>query len=132
MSISDSIADYLTCIRNGYRAHKESVTVPSSKEKEKLTEILKSERYIKDYTVVEEGAKKFLHIRLRYLKDGNACLKGLTRVSKPGLRRYVEAMKIPRVLNGLGTMVVSTSKGIMTDKAARKINVGGELIFKVW
>jgi small subunit ribosomal protein S8 len=132
MSITDSVADYLTRIRNSCRAKKASVTVPASALKIKLTEILKSRRYINDYSVVENGAKKSIFIKLRYKKDGSSAIRSIIKVSKPGLKIYVESEKIPRVLNGLGMMVVSTSKGILTDTDARKQNVGGELIFKVW
>jgi small subunit ribosomal protein S8 len=132
MSITDSVADYLTSIRNGCRAKKASVTVPASALKIKLTEILKDRRYINDYSVVENGAKKNLFIKLRYKKDGTSAIRNILKVSKPGLKVYVESERIPRVLNGLGMMVVSTSKGILTDTDARKQNVGGELIFKVW
>ena len=132
MAITDSIADFLTGIRNASRAKKETVTVPGSKEKVRLVEILKERRYIKDYTEVTEGPKKFLHIKLRYLKSGKPAITDIQRVSKPGLKTYAPATKIPKVLSGLGTMVVSTSKGIMTDYQARKENMGGELVFKVW
>ena len=132
MSITDTIADYITCIRNGSRAGKESVTVPASIMKIKLTELLKAERYINDFSVVENGAKKSIFIKLKFKKDGSPVIRNLIKVSTPGLRRYVESQKIPRVLNGIGTMVISTSKGILTDDEARKQNVGGELLFKIW
>ncbi len=132
MSITDSVADYLTCIRNGCRSKKASVTVPASTLKIKLAEILKDSGFISDYSVVEDGMKKSLFIKLKYKKDGSSAIKNIIKMSKPGLRLYVESEKIPRVLNGLGIMVVSTSRGIMTDVDARKQNVGGELIFKVW
>ena len=132
MAISDTLADFLTGIRNGYRAGKESVTVPASKMKIHIAELLKKEGYIKDFSPVGEGTQKFLHIKLRYLKGEKPAILNLQRVSKPGLRVYSEATKIPRVRRGLGVMVVSTSKGVMTDAEARKQNVGGELICKVW
>ncbi|MBN1493110.1 MAG: 30S ribosomal protein S8 [Candidatus Omnitrophica bacterium] len=132
MSVTDTIADYITIIRNGCRAGKDSVTVPSSIMKVKITEILKREGYINDFSVVENGSKKSIFIKLRYKKDGSPAIRNLTRVSTPGLRRYVESRKVPRVLRGIGTMVVSTSQGVLTDDEARKQNVGGELIFKVW
>ncbi len=132
MSITDPIADYLTCIRNGCRANKDSVTVPSSTMKVKLTELLKEHGYINDFSVVENGVKKNIFIKLKYRKDGSSMIRDLKKVSKPGLRRYVDSTKIPRVLNGIGTMIVSTSKGLLVDEEARKLNIGGELVLKIW
>ena len=132
MSVSDPIADFLTVIRNGCKARKEVIVVPSSKVKERITEILKEERFINNYKIIEEGSKKFIRIYIRYLRNGNPAIKDMQKVSRPGLRRYVEAKKIPRVLNGMGIMIVSTSQGIMCDEKARKENVGGEMICSVW
>jgi small subunit ribosomal protein S8 len=132
MAVSDPVADFLTCIRNGCKAKKETVTIPSSKIKVEIAEIMKEEGFIKNYKVTEEGAKKYIRIYLKYLRDGRSALKNLQKVSRPGLRRYTHAEKIPRVLNGMGILVVSTSRGLMTDEKARKENIGGEMICKVW
>lgn len=132
MSVSDPIADFLTCIRNGCRSKKEVVVIPSSKMKEHIAVILKEEGFITNYKVIEEGNKKFIKIYLKYLRNGNSAIKNLRKVTKPSLRRYVESKKIPRVLNGMGVMIVSTSRGVMTDDTARKENVGGEMICSVW
>jgi small subunit ribosomal protein S8 len=131
MSVSDPIADFLTSIRNGCRAKKEEVLIPSSKQKEHIASILKEEGFISNYKVIEEGPKKVLKIYLKYLRDGKPAIKNLRKVTRPSLRRYTEAQKIPRVLNGMGIMIVSTSRGIMTDAKARKENVGGEMICTV-
>ena len=132
MSISDPIADFLTCIRNGCKVHKDSVTMVSSKLKERIADILKAEGYIRDYAVLSEGAKKLITIKLKYKKNGSSRIQNLEKVSKPGLRRYTKGDEIPKVLNGLGVMIVSTSKGVVTGKEARQQNVGGEMICKVW
>ena len=132
MSVSDPIADFLTCIRNGCSSKKEVVLIPSSKMKETIAGILKDEGFITNYKVIEEGNKKVIKVYLKYLRDGRSAIKNLRKVTKPSLRRYVESTKIPRVLNGLGIMIVSTSRGIMTGANARKENVGGEMICSVW
>lgn len=132
MAITDPIADFLTCIRNAVRMQKESVTVPSSTMKTAIAEILKSRGYIADYTVVEEGIRKFIHMKLKYKHNGKPAIANIVRVSTPGLRRYVEGTKVPKVLNGIGCVIISTSQGIMTDNDARSKNIGGEVICKVW
>ena len=133
MSISDSVADFLTCVRNGSKARKQTIVVPASKMSASISDIMKSEKFIKDYKVVEEaGNKKKLHIQLRYLKDNKPAIKNIKKVSLPSLRRYVGVDSIPRVLNGLGVVVLSTSKGIITGKEARNQNVGGEIICTIW
>ena len=132
MSISDPIADFITCIRNAAKAKKEAVTLPASKMKVQITEILKDERFITNFKVIEEGNKKFIRIYLRYLKGNRSAIKRIKKVSTPGLRRYVESKRIPRVLNGLGIIILSTSKGIITGEEARKQKTGGEMICTVY
>ena len=133
MSIStDPIADFLTQIRNSMRAGKQMVTVPGSKMTSRLSEILKQEGFIDNFKVIEDGKKKSIRIHLKYLKPKKPAIQSVIRISKPGLRRYVGCEDIPRVLGGLGFAIVSTSKGVMTDKQARAAKIGGELICKVW
>lgn len=131
MSMSDPIADMLTRIRNAHMANLEVAEVPYSKIKSEITRVLKKEGYITDY-VVEGGTKKVLRIYLKYASENEAAIRGLKRVSKPGLRKYVKSDRIPKVLGGLGINVVSTSQGIMTDKEARKSKVGGEVLCSIW
>ena len=132
MLIIDPIADMLTRIRNANANKHENVLVPASKTKLAIAEILKSEGYIVDYkeTVVDEI--KMIEITLKYGPNGEKVIQGLKRISKPGLRIYANASEIPQVLNGLGIAIVSTSRGIVTDKNARKLNVGGEILAYVW
>ncbi len=132
MTMTDPIADMLTRIRNGLQARLPVVEVPSSKIKKKLAEILLKEKYIADYKLSEEGSHKKLRIYLKYTPDGRPVISGLKRVSKPGLRVYVGKDKIPRVQNGLGTAILSTSKGILQDKLCRKEGVGGEVLCYIW
>ena len=133
MSMSDPIADMLTRIRNANAAKHDTVDVPASKMKTAIAEILFKEGYIAKYTVVEDGTKKNLHITLKYGADKNEkIISGIKRISKPGLRVYAGADELPRVLKGLGIAIISTSKGVMTDKQARKEHVGGEVLAFVW
>ena len=132
MSISDPIADFIVCVQNASMAKKETVTLPSSKIKARIAEILKEERFIKNFKVVEEGPKRFIRLYLKYLKGNRPAIKKMRKISTPGLRRYVEARKIPRVLNGLGIVILSTSKGVVSGESARQENIGGEIICKVW
>ena len=132
MQISDVIADMLTRIRNANDAKHESVDVPASKMKKAIAEILLNEGYIKSYTVVEDGKQGIIRIALKYAPGKQKVINGLRRVSKPGLRIYASCEEMPKVLNGLGIAIVSTSKGIMTDKKARQENVGGEVLAFVW
>ncbi len=132
MSITDPVADFITAIRNAAKAKKVSVTLPASKEKISIAEILKQESFIKDVKVAENGAKKSVIIYLKYLKNGKAAIQNIQKVSKPGLRKYVGATNVPKVLNGLGVAIVSTSKGIISGADAESQNVGGEVICKVW
>lgn len=133
MSISDPIADMLTRIRNGNTAKHDTVDVPSSKMKKSIADILTAEGYIKGYEVIEDGVKATLRITLKYGKDKNEkVITGLKRISKPGLRVFAGKEELPRVLGGLGTAIISTSKGLMTDKQARNAGVGGEVIAYIW
>lgn len=132
MSMSDPISDFLTRIRNAIKAEKKSVDIPSSKIKLGIAEILKNNHFINDYTLIEaEGNKKFLSLKLKY-NDGISVIGGLRKISKPGIRRYVKSDKLPRVRNGLGIAVVSTSKGLMTEKQAKTLNIGGEVLCAIW
>ena len=131
MQITDPIADMLTRIRNANAARHATVDVPASNMKKAIAEILLEEGYIKNYQVVEEGVQGTIKITLKY-NEKEQVIKGLRRVSKPGLRVYVGAEDLPRVLKGLGIAIISTSKGIMTDKKARAANVGGEVLAFIW
>ena len=132
MQISDVIADMLTRIRNANNAKHETVDIPASNMKKAIAEILVNEGYIKSYQIVEDGKQGIIRITLKYLQNKTRVIRGLRRVSKPGLRIYSNCEDMPKVMNGLGVAIVSTSKGIMTDKAARKANVGGEVLAFVW
>ena len=133
MQITDPIADMLTRIRNANTSKHSTVDVPSSKMKLAIAEILTGEGYIKGYELMEAGIKKTMRITLKYGVDKNEkVIAGLKRISKPGLRVYASAADMPKVLGGLGTAIVSTNKGIITDKEARKQGVGGEVIAFIW
>ena len=133
MQISDVIADMLTRIRNANDAKHETVDVPASNLKKSIAQILLEEGYIKNYEVVEVGGFNNIHITLKYGKDKNVkIISGLKRISKPGLRVYASNENLPRVLGGLGVAIISTNKGVITDKEARKLNVGGEVLAFVW
>ena len=133
MAMTDPIADMLTRIRNGLGAEHETVEVPSSKIKIEIARILKQEGYITDYTVTGDTAKeKVITIELKYGPEKQKVITGLKRISKPGLRVYAKGNDVPRVLNGLGIAIISTSKGLMTDRDARKANLGGEVVAYVW
>ena len=133
MSMSDPIADMLTRIRNANAAKHDTVDVPASKMKTAIADILFKEGYIAKYTVMEDGTKKNLHITLKYGADKNEkIITGLKRISKPGLRVYVNKDELPRVLGGLGVAILSTNQGVITDKEARKLQVGGEVLAFVW
>ena len=133
MNMTDPIADMLTRVRNAIRADHETVEVPCSKVKCEIARILKEENYIADYTVVGEAAKdKKIIITLRANENGEKVISGLKRISKPGLRVYAKSDAVPRVLNGLGIAIISTNQGVITDKEARKLNVGGEVLAFVW
>ena len=132
MQITDPVADMLTRIRNANTAKHESVDVPASNLKKALAKILLDEGYIKSYEIVEDGTQGIIRIQLKYLAGKEKVISGLRRVSKPGLRVYAGADELPRVLKGLGIAIISTSKGVMTDKAARANHVGGEVLAFVW
>ena len=132
MQITDPVADMLTRIRNANTAKHESVDVPASNLKKAIAKILLDEGYIKSYEVVEDGTQGVIRIQLKYLAGKEKVISGLRRVSKPGLRVYAGADELPRVLKGLGIAILSTSKGVMTDKAARANHVGGEVLAFVW
>ena len=135
MTMSDPIADMLTRIRNANIAKHDTVEVPASKMKKAISEILLNEGYIKGYQVIEEetGVKSTIRVTLKYGKDKNEkVISGLKKISKPGLRVYADTDNLPKVLGGLGTAIISTSKGVITDKEARKLGVGGEVIAFIW
>ncbi len=132
MQISDVIADMLTRIRNANDAKHATVDIPASNMKKAIADILLTEGYIKSYQVIEDGKQGIIRITLKYGQGKTKIIKGLRRVSKPGLRIYSNCEDMPRVMNGLGIAIISTSKGIMTDKAARANNVGGEVLAFVW
>ena len=131
MSMTDPIADMLTRIRNAVQAGHRTVTIPGSKTKRRIAEILQQEGYIDGFEWIEDGRQGNLQIQLRWVGDQPA-IEGIARVSRPGQRRYAQSKEIPQVRNGLGIMIVSTSQGMMTDRAARKAGVGGELVCSVW
>ncbi len=132
MQITDPIADMLTRIRNANTARHETVDVPASNMKKAIAEILNEEGYIKGYQVIEDGKQGVIRITLKYGQSKERVISGLKRVSKPGLRIYAGAEELPRVLKGLGIAIVSTSKGVMTDKKARANRIGGEVLAFVW
>lgn len=130
--VTDTIADMLTRIRNANQMRYTEVKVPASKLKLELARILKEEGFIKDYKVVDENVQGMIYLNLKYGQNKERVITGLKRISKPGLRVYVKAEDVPKVLNGLGIAIISTSKGIMTDKDARKQNLGGEVLAYIW
>ncbi len=132
MQITDPIADMLTRIRNANSAKHETVDVPASNMKKAIAEILDEEGYIKSYQIIEDGKQGVIRIALKYGPNKEKVISGLKRVSKPGLRIYAGAEELPRVLKGLGVAIISTSKGIMTDKKARSQNIGGEVLAFIW
>ena len=132
MQITDPIADLLTRIRNASSAKHDSVEIPASNMKKAICQILLDEGYIKDFTVVEDGKQGVITVTLKYLEGKKPVITGLRRVSKPGLRRYSNVEDMPKVIKGLGVAIASTSKGVMTDRQARKENVGGEILAFVW
>jgi small subunit ribosomal protein S8 len=132
MSMSDPIADFLTRVRNAIKAGKKTVDIPASNIKKNIAEIMKNTHFISDYSLIEtDGIKKFISLNLKY-NDGISVIEGLKRISKPGIRTYADSESIPRVRNGLGIAVISTSKGLMTDKQARAQKIGGEVICEIW
>ncbi|MBO4356220.1 MAG: 30S ribosomal protein S8 [Clostridia bacterium] len=132
MHITDSIADMLTRIRNAISAKHDTVDVPASNMKKSIAQILLDEGYIKAFQIVEDGKQGIIRIQLKYGANKTPAITGLRRVSKPGLRIYASSAEMPKVMKGLGIAVVSTSKGVMTDKQARKENAGGEVLAFIW
>ncbi|MCL2512669.1 MAG: 30S ribosomal protein S8 [Oscillospiraceae bacterium] len=132
MQITDSIADMLTRIRNANSAKHDTVSIPASNMKKAIAQILVDEGYIKSYKIIEDGKQGNIEIVLKYGPNRSQVLMGLRRVSKPGLRIYTNCEDMPKVMKGLGIAILSTSKGVMTDKDARKANVGGEVLAFVW
>lgn len=132
MQITDSVADMLTRIRNANAAKHDTVQIPASNMKKAIAQILVDEGYIKSFTVTEVGKQGMIEITLKYGPNKSQVITGLKRVSKPGLRIYTDCENMPRVMKGLGIAILSTSKGIMTDKEARKANVGGEVLAFIW
>jgi small subunit ribosomal protein S8 len=130
-AVSDPVADMLTRIRNGFRARHQRVDMPSSKLKIEIARVLKEEGYISNYKVAEENKKQTLRVFLRYAPDGASVIAKINRVSKPGRRVYVESRGVPKVLGGLGINILTTPRGVMTGKAARRANVGGEILCNV-
>lgn len=133
MQISDTIADMLTRIRNANSAKHDTVDIPASNMKKAIAQILVDEGYVKNYQIIEDGKQGIIRVTLKYQGPSKTqVLKGLRRVSKPGLRIYSSSEDMPKVMRGIGTAIVSTSRGVMTDKAARKENVGGEVLAFIW
>jgi small subunit ribosomal protein S8 len=131
MPVTDPISDFLTRLRNAAKAKKPRVDIPSSFMKKNLAEILKKQNFIEDFLVVEDNKQNIIRIQLKY-RNGLSAISGLRRISTPGLRVYKNSSDLPRVLNGLGIAVVSTSKGLLTDKQARKDSIGGEVVCYIW
>ena len=132
MQITDTIADLLTRIRNANSAKHDSVDIPASNMKKAICQILVDEGYVKNFTVVEDGKQGIIKVNLKYGEGKSPVINGLKRVSKPGLRVYSSAEELPRVMKGLGVAIISTSKGIMTDRQARREKLGGEVLAFVW
>ena len=130
--INDPIADMLTRIRNGLIARHDAVTIPSSNMKKSIAKILLDEGYIKSVDYIDDGLQGQIKVTLKYAQGKESVIKGLKRISKPGLRVYAKSDEIPKVLGGLGIAIVSTSKGVMTDKAARNAGIGGEVLAYIW
>jgi len=132
MSVSDPVADFLTCVRNGIHAKARRVDVPSSRMKTEIAKVLLRERFINNFKHIEGEGRTTLRVYLRYASDETNVITGIQRVSKPGRRVYVGKARIPRVVGGLGSTILSTSRGLMSDREARDAGVGGEIICKVW
>lgn len=132
MAMTDPIADMLTRLRNANSVFHETVEIPGSKVKKAIADVLKNEGFIKDYTFTEDGKQGIINVTLKYGPNREKVISGLKRISKPGLRQYAKHDELPRVLGGLGVAIISTSKGIMSDKDARKAGLGGEVVAYVW
>jgi len=131
MPVTDPISDFLTRIRNASKAKMKRVEIPASNMKKSLAEILKQQKFVEDYEIIEDNKQNIIRIQLKYI-NGVSAISGLKRVSTPGLRTYKGAGELPRVLNGLGVAVISTSKGLLTDKEAKRQSVGGEVVCYIW
>ncbi len=132
MAMTDPIADFLTRIRNANMVKHESVEVPASKMKKNIAEILKNEGFVRDVEYIEDDKQGIIRVFLKYGKNNERVISGIRRISKPGLRSYVKADEVPKVLNGLGIAIISTSEGVVTDKVARAKKIGGEVVAYVW
>ena len=132
MSVSDPVADFLTCVRNAIRAKHRKVDVPASKLKTELARVLLRERYINNFKVIEDSRQGMLRVYLKYTPEDTSVITGLRRVSTPGRRVYLGKSRLPKVMGGLGASIVSTSRGLMTDREAREAGLGGELVCQVW
>jgi small subunit ribosomal protein S8 len=132
MSVSDPVADFLTCVRNAIRAKHRKVDIPASRVKTELSKVLLRERYINNFKVIEDSRQGVLRIYLKYSADDQSVITNIKRVSTPGRRVYVGKDRIPRVMGGLGNSILSTSRGLMTDREAREAGLGGELVCQVW
>jgi len=132
MSFNDPVSDMLTRVRNAAAANHTTADVPHSRLKAEIARILKREGFIVDYTVEQEGSRSYLRLRLKYGRGEKSVIRGLSRVSKPGLRKYVGSDKVPRVFGGMGLAILSTSRGLLTDKEARRSKLGGEVVCFVW
>ena len=131
MPVTDPVADFLTRIRNATKARKRFVDIPASNMKKGIAEILKESKFIRDFSIIEDNKQNVIRIVLKYIDD-NPSISGLKKISTPGLRNYVDKDNIPRVLNGLGTAIISSSQGLITDKQAKKLGIGGEVICHIW
>ncbi len=132
MSMTDPIADFLTRIRNGLKANKRWVDIPASKMKKRIAYILREEKYIDNFIFIKDGIREDIRVFLKYDREGRPVISNLERISKPGRRIYVNSSEIPRVLAGMGISILSTSKGVISNKAAKRLNVGGEVICNIW
>jgi small subunit ribosomal protein S8 len=132
MSVSDPVADFLTCVRNAIQARQRKVDVPTSKLKQQIAQALLRERYVNNVKTIEDAGQGLLRVYLKYTADDVNVITGIRRISKPGRRVYVGKDKLPRVMGGMGSSIVSTSKGVMSDREAREAGLGGEVIAQVW
>ncbi|MBU3911406.1 MAG: 30S ribosomal protein S8 [Candidatus Omnitrophica bacterium] len=132
MSLTDPIANMLTVIRNGVMSKKTKVDVPFSKLSQEIVNILKRERFIKDFKLIEDKRQGILRVYLKYTQAGDSAIKGIKRISRPGLRRYVDRYEIPNVIGGIGTAIITTSRGVVTGVQAKEMQTGGEVICHVW
>jgi len=132
MSFNDPVSDMLTRVRNAAAASHTTADIPHSRLKAEIARILKREGFIVDYTVEQEGSRSYLRLRLKYGRGEKSVIRGLSRISKPGLRKYVGSDEVPRVFGGMGLAILSTSRGLLTDKEARRSKLGGEVVCYVW